>query len=290
MGELFKNAPIVKVVMLRGKDGTATKLSELQNDMTFLTQQQIITLVTNIVDTGEVGDIDTGFVTKLVEQNKHKALQFWIGTQAEYNALTEKTANMFYIITDDTFKEDVNDAIAAINARIDELETVDIEAELSQLQTDMQNLSDSVQQEITEFEEAVDANIDEKIAAVEASRPVYEVGDTDTYNVSTVGYFNYEVSVHTPQKVHFIIPLRRYLGADKSIAPMFSNISLRYYGTDGKTYVRSEATPTGTFRIVNENGLWLSATYQPATDLWVRENPPTIGVSLIISFTVTAAS
>jgi hypothetical protein len=284
MSELFKNAPIVKVVMLRGEDGTATKLSELRNDMTFLTEQQIITLVTNIVDTGEVGDIDTGFVTKLVEQNKKKALQFWVGTQAEYNAISEKTANMFYIITDDPFKADVNAAIAALNARIDAIEIPDIEAELSQLQTDMQNLEESTEQTIQQFEADVAGIIDEKIAEVEASHPVYEVGDTDTYTVQTAGYIYYDRN-----KVYFVIPLRRYLGADKDINVTTASFAIRYFGTQGKT--DTIAYPDATDRIVFvKNGLFLAATYTHNTALWVRENPPAVGVSITLSFTVTAVN
>lgn len=287
MSELYKNAPIVKVVMLKGEDGTATKLSQLQNDMTFLTQQQIITLVTNIVDTGEVGDIDTGFVTKLVEQNKKKALQFWVGTQAEYTAISEKTANMFYIITDDPFKADVNAAIAALNARINAIEVPDIEAELSQLQTDMQNLEESTEQTIQQFETDVAGIIDERIAEVEASRPVYEVGDTDSYNVETAGYVNYSATQAGVNRVHFLIPLRRYLGADKIINPTFTSMAIRYFGTDGKTYTKSEFTPAGTFNVIN-NGQFINVSFTPTQNFMVRENPPTVGISVTVSFTVTA--
>lgn len=133
MSNLYKNAPVVKIVMLKGKDGAKSALSELTNDMTFLTQEQIITLVNNIVSTGSVGDIDTGFVTKLVEQNRHRALRFWIGTQAEYNALSTKIANTFYIITDDSFKADTEAAIQALNDRVDGIDPIDIENELAAL-------------------------------------------------------------------------------------------------------------------------------------------------------------
>lgn len=41
----------------------------------------------------------SGVVT--VEQNSQKPLKFWVGTQAEYDALTEKETGCFYIISDD---------------------------------------------------------------------------------------------------------------------------------------------------------------------------------------------
>lgn len=42
----------------------------------------------------------SGVVT--IEQNSQTALKFWVGTQAEYDALTEKETGCFYIISDDS--------------------------------------------------------------------------------------------------------------------------------------------------------------------------------------------
>ena len=72
-----------------------------------MTKEQTLTAITQAVEGGSVEDIDTGFVTKIVEQNKQAPLSFWVGTSAEYNALENKIANCFYIITDDVIKADL---------------------------------------------------------------------------------------------------------------------------------------------------------------------------------------
>lgn len=76
-----------------------------------MTKEQILAAITQAVETGEIGDVDTGFVTTIKEQNKGTGLSFWVGTQAEYNALETKATNCFYIVTDDTFADDINAAV-----------------------------------------------------------------------------------------------------------------------------------------------------------------------------------
>lgn len=197
--DLIKNAPIVKVVMLKGADGARSNLSELNNDMNYLTREEIETLVTNIIQSGSVGDIDTGFVTKLKEANKNKALSFWVGTQAEYDAITSKTANTFYIITDDTFRTDVTAAIAAVNARIDDLSPVDIETELGALQATTQ----AIEAEITDLTNAY----------------LYHKDDTITNEtITAAGYIT-----GNGEHIHFLIPLSRILPAD--LYPVFTDSS-----------------------------------------------------------------
>lgn len=79
-----------------------------------MTKEQILTAIEQAISTGEIKDVDTGFVTRLKEQNANKALIFWIGTTAEYNALTEKKENCFYILTDDTTDDDINASLNEI--------------------------------------------------------------------------------------------------------------------------------------------------------------------------------
>ena len=43
-----------------------------------------------------------GYIESLKELNNNAKLTFWVGTQEEYESITEKTNNCFYIITDDT--------------------------------------------------------------------------------------------------------------------------------------------------------------------------------------------
>lgn len=63
-----------------------------------MTKEQIIAAIAEA--TGATpSNIDDAFITKVMEKNGQQPLQFWIGTQAEYNALTPEE-NVFYIFTD----------------------------------------------------------------------------------------------------------------------------------------------------------------------------------------------
>ena len=73
-----------------------------------MTKEQILAAITQAMSTGEVKDINTGFVTTIKEQNKGVALSFWVGTNAQYNALETIDTNCFYIITDDRSIADVH--------------------------------------------------------------------------------------------------------------------------------------------------------------------------------------
>lgn len=80
-----------------------------------MTKEQIIAAITQAVETHEIHDVDTGFVTTLKEGNKNNALSFWVGTTAEYNAIDPKVENCFYILTDDTELEDLEAAIRNVS-------------------------------------------------------------------------------------------------------------------------------------------------------------------------------
>lgn len=47
-----------------------------------------------------------GYIKNLEETNTGGMFSFWVGTEEQYNALTEKVENRFYIITDDPDNED----------------------------------------------------------------------------------------------------------------------------------------------------------------------------------------
>ena len=70
-----------------------------------MTKEQILTAIEQAVTTGTISDVDAGFITRLVEQNGNKPVKIWVGTQAQYNALTEKDDDTLYI-TDDANKVD----------------------------------------------------------------------------------------------------------------------------------------------------------------------------------------
>lgn len=216
---LIKETPIVRVVMLKGADGDGHKLSELENDADFLTREEITTLVNNIIATGSVGDVDTGFVTRLVEQNKKKALKFWVGTQAEYNAIDNPTANTFYIITDDTFKTDIEAAIQRLTERVEEIEHPNFEAELAELQTAVTALETSNQQLQTALTTAQDT--------IKSMRYTPESGNetiTETIDFLTAGYIT-----AGRDKISFMLPLKKVLPSYLRVRALGCSLRARYY-------------------------------------------------------------
>lgn len=93
-----------------------------------MTKEQILAAITQAVEDGTVGDIDTGFITKIKEINKGYQLRFWVGTSAEYNAIETPETNVLYIKTDDTSAADISAQFVAIAQQIAGLES-DLEEE-----------------------------------------------------------------------------------------------------------------------------------------------------------------
>lgn len=70
-----------------------------------LDKEEIYAAITQAVNEGTIGDCDTGFVSTIKTING-QPLRFFVGTQAEYDALSDKN-NLFAIITNDTTKEGI---------------------------------------------------------------------------------------------------------------------------------------------------------------------------------------
>ena len=88
-----------------------------------MTKEEILTAITQAISGGTVGDVDTGFVTKIKEQNRGVGLMFWVGTTAEYEAIEEKAENCLYIKTDDTSAADISDNFEQIFTDIANLQS-----------------------------------------------------------------------------------------------------------------------------------------------------------------------
>ena len=73
-----------------------------------MTKQQIYALLDETISSGHLPtDYQSGgFVTQIKEKNRNTDLSFWVGTQAEYNALDPKPQNTFCIISDDTSRDE----------------------------------------------------------------------------------------------------------------------------------------------------------------------------------------
>lgn len=66
---------------------------------------------------GEVEDFvfDETIISKVKERNAGGFITFWVGTQAQYNALTNKDPNCYYHITDSTRDADIDEALQSAN-------------------------------------------------------------------------------------------------------------------------------------------------------------------------------
>lgn len=76
-----------------------------------MTKEQILAAIAQATGVVDI-DPDAGFVAKVKETNSGQYVTFWVGTQAQYNAIGEKATNCLYIITDDTSKADFEKAVA----------------------------------------------------------------------------------------------------------------------------------------------------------------------------------
>jgi hypothetical protein len=87
-----------------------------------MTKEQIYAAIVQAVNEGTIGEIDTGFITTIKTVNG-TPLRFFVGTQAEYDTLTDKIKqNLFAIITNDTNKEGLLSAISALQTNFSEFE------------------------------------------------------------------------------------------------------------------------------------------------------------------------
>lgn len=80
-----------------------------------MTKEQILAAIAQAVETGEIKDVDTGFVQTIKTINGHP-LKFFVGEQSAYDALTEEDKkDLFAIITNDTTAAGILDAIAELD-------------------------------------------------------------------------------------------------------------------------------------------------------------------------------
>lgn len=88
-----------------------------------MTKEQIITAIAEATGSTPTS-IDEAFITKIKEINGNRALQFWVGTQAQYNAIETPEDDVLYLITDPQFETDIEVKIADLDERTTELETM----------------------------------------------------------------------------------------------------------------------------------------------------------------------
>lgn len=81
-----------------------------------MTKEQIFTAIMQAVENGEIRDVDAGFITKVKEENAGGYVSFWVGTMAQYNALSKKNPNCMYIISDAASTAELQAAIQNASA------------------------------------------------------------------------------------------------------------------------------------------------------------------------------
>lgn len=84
-----------------------------------MTKEQILAAIAQAVETGSIGNCDTGFITKVKETNSGNYITIWVGTHAQFNAIETKATNCLYIFTDDTTTADI---LAAYEAAVQNAE------------------------------------------------------------------------------------------------------------------------------------------------------------------------
>lgn len=84
-----------------------------------MTKEEIIAAIQ--AATGHVPseqEIDQAFITKIKEMNANAELKWWVGTEAQYNAIAEKDVHTLYIITDASEYEDLAEQVEALTTDI----------------------------------------------------------------------------------------------------------------------------------------------------------------------------
>lgn len=72
-----------------------------------MTKEQILAAIAQAAAGGLVFDTEAAIISKVKEKNAGGFVTFWVGKQAEYNALPSIDPNCVYIITDNTWQGDV---------------------------------------------------------------------------------------------------------------------------------------------------------------------------------------
>lgn len=159
-----------------------------------MTKEQIYNAILQAVENGEIGDIDTGFVTNIKEMNKGKGISLWVGTQAEYNALETKAENCIYIISDDTLKDDLIYEVEQLRVLVEEISKKVI----------------NVSEEITEQNKKIETMWKKTAGESEA---IYLV-NKDTAEEILIGYMRVGGDNNCIYSIYYQVPAGTYFSID----------------------------------------------------------------------------
>lgn len=171
MANIISENPIVKVVMLKGQDGE----------------------------------------DKLINQADGSGLSFWVGTQAEYDAISEKVTNCVYYITDDT-RDDFRTDLNALDNKVDNNYT-ELNGKVDDINDDCENL--------------------EELYNTLKSGLYFADGDTGKVEYYGAGYIT-----NAAKQIHFSVPMPKLLTEGLTVTEAYLKIKMR----QGGNYVGSSAT------------------------------------------------
>lgn len=96
-------------------------LDEGKNNFQTMTKEQILSAINQKISSGSIVNIDDAFITKIKEMNAGALVQLWIGTQAEFQALSEKQEDVLYILSDDPTVDDIEDSISSLEQSVSDV-------------------------------------------------------------------------------------------------------------------------------------------------------------------------
>ena len=135
-------------------NGDVYALDDGKNLFPTMTKEQIISAIIEAINEGTISDVDAGFITKIKEINHNANLQFWTGTQAEYNALLEKDhESIEYRITDDTTMQDFEQRIIDVEDDLSKIINGDLTVAKSSQSDNATNADHAVEADFATFAE-----------------------------------------------------------------------------------------------------------------------------------------
>ena len=155
-----------------------------------MTKEQIINAIAQATGVTP-SDVDAGFISTLIENNKSRSIHFWKGTQAQFNALESYDANTFYIIDDDSTIADHEAAIAELNSNIS-----DIGESVSEIAEDVSDLQEAVGSDTGWL----------AITATNSSSQTVTIGHYRV--IGKIAFFDFDVDVSAFSSDTFTLPIQ----------------------------------------------------------------------------------
>lgn len=226
-----------------------------------MTKEQIYELIAEM--TGEtVQDIDQAFITKLKEINKGNSIRLWVGTSAEYNALTTREDDVLYICTDDTFVSDTNASIVDIQDKI-QTNYDSVGKTLERFNDEFEEFKQDVENDITAIENsAMKMKGYTNYGAVSADVNIgaMNVGDVIAVKFNT-GYENRAVKTpSSPSNAKYYCTIRHYYYTSGDDASWYDDYVILFLDADERLNIvqsggNSGSSPSITRRSGNYEAL-----------------------------------